>query len=1072
MISDTKKNATRPVMKTAAALMALLMLLAFAAGCNNEGNNAKTKIVDTGIYASNPAPDYSKYTGFNQVISLLGVENVLAFYKGAKLTYYRAGLIETAEPFFVEEDGTLKINATECAKLLGKEDSRGWLEATPGMKISEDLCVTIYDNSVAVITTPENVPNTFKDLYTLENLALMLRGADEDDKKNAFITLPNKVTNGMNTVYYTAPDINLGLQTNLYYAQLGDGNVTAGPAIVAGQGKAADNYTLVRVFNRQQAISAQFLAYPTDVRGGVRVAAAAYSMGDSKETLIVTAAFSAKGTGADTIRVFDTSGMIRASFKPEGIEAPYVIATGKFKEGSSDEYQGVMSENHKSGEKPVMKLYSLADMTLIESLEFEFTGSDKNSVVELSLRKGGTHDSILMYYEDIQKAFVCDPVKVSIEPLSVSLGDDATGVYSSAFGGINVTVKDGTFSNIYSYAADGTGGEKVNVGWRENRFYSTFAANNPDGYVDKGTFHHVRTDLAAPVLGTVKKAENAEEKLNSTEKTLMKLYGVSFTESNVYHNGYHMWEPCFTHRWNSTQATAALSQVKDSDGNYKYSSVGRDDLPTNYLELGSSFYIGTYADGILEMNKMRMYPLRSYLRGLSVDFRGAKAEPEKLIAVSPVHEQEINVEGSVGDYNIYMIEGFKEYMLGLYGSIDNINKRFGTSFANEDEFDAPRYDPKKDDPSKCRGEWDTYGKSDFFTHWSLYTRLIINKRIMEAYREALLAGFPPEAINAHQIPEGDAISGLLGQADTRLSPVEAVTVCGTAYGGTRYGMWYRDENNFLNLAFKAGHTNITLGEYGSIATDSNEILAQLRYMYTHGVRMIHMIIPLDTNSLDYKYSKKGEENAIKTIQNENQPRVVNTGINKGMLAYDNGADLKFDIVQMSRPSDGGGIGTGLLKSINEDGSWEGTVYLAPFHANVEISDVGFKGSVEAGYTSAEVKELQCGDQVELTFAAEYEGGSGARVVIKAYNGGYLLTDSVVSYELSDKLTAYRYVFTNQLTPEAIKFEITFENVDAEQLAMFNLSCTAQYENIAHRYFGDVESAAATGGVTFDILTRG
>lgn len=111
--------------------------------------------------------------------------------------------------------------------------------------------------------------------------------------------------------------------------------------------------------------------------------------------------------------------------------------------------------------------------------------------------------------------------------------------------------------------------------------------------------------------------------------------------------------------------------------------------------------------------------------------------------VSPVHEQEINVAGSIGDYHPNMIEGFRKYLLGLYGSVENINKRFGTDFASEEEIDAPRYDPESANVQESRGEWDVYGQSDYFTQWSLYTRNIVNKRILEAYREALLAGFPP-----------------------------------------------------------------------------------------------------------------------------------------------------------------------------------------------------------------------------------------------------------------------------------------------------------------------------------------
>ena len=46
-----------------------------------------------------------------------------------------------------------------------------------------------------------------------------------------------------------------------------------------------------------------------------------------------------------------------------------------------------------------------------------------------------------------------------------------------------------------------------------------------------------------------------------------------------------------------------------------------------------------------------------------------------------------------------------------------------------------------------------------------------------------------------------------------------------------------------------------------------------------------------------------------------------------------------------------------------------------------------------------------------------------------------------------------------------------ENVDGGEVVVNNLFCTAQYENIAHKYFGDNDSAAARGGVSFDIIER-
>ncbi len=44
---------------------------------------------------------------------------------------------------------------------------------------------------------------------------------------------------------------------------------------------------------------------------------------------------------------------------------------------------------------------------------------------------------------------------------------------------------------------------------------------------------------------------------------------------------------------------------------------------------------------------------------------------------------------------------------------------------------------------------------------------------------------------------------------------------------------------------------------------------------------------------------------------------------------------KYNIVQLGA----GEEYNGLLKSINEDGSWEGTVYLTPFHAKVNVESL-------------------------------------------------------------------------------------------------------------------------------------
>lgn len=49
----------------------------------------------------------------------------------------------------------------------------------------------VYDDKLAVFSYEADFADTFSDIYTLEALALRLKGAEEADIINAFITLPN-----------------------------------------------------------------------------------------------------------------------------------------------------------------------------------------------------------------------------------------------------------------------------------------------------------------------------------------------------------------------------------------------------------------------------------------------------------------------------------------------------------------------------------------------------------------------------------------------------------------------------------------------------------------------------------------------------------------------------------------------------------------------------------------------------------------------------------------------------------------------------------------------------------------
>lgn len=1025
----------------------------------------RTKTVED-RFARQPLMDYTQFLPEQAIKNMFNDKGGFAYLLNADIYLANGEYKSSSVKQCVLENDTLYIDVPEYGKKTPKE-------------LADILqCnYVIYDNKLVVFSYKNNFVNTFTDVYTLEALVLYLRGADEADIANAFITLPNFVSNGTsNSVYYTEPNLNLGLQTQIYSLQLegydtGFEQVADGPMIVAGQGQNDNNNTIVRVFNAQQTCTSQFLAYPSQVKGGVDVKAG--KIPGTDDVLIVTAPYTADVNAALSVKVFDSIGSLYYGFVPEGIEAPYAIEVGNFTGKKDEMCIFVTSRNFVAG-KTKCALYNLADGSYIGNVtpkKMEKLSAQNITLSTFSDDVDLNKQQLIFTFESTGDVYYMNCIDKSWTKADFTLPENVRAVYDSAFSGQLIASTTGeTFSEIIVYAAPNStieSGSIINVGKKENVFYSTFAEKNDDLYVTYGKFNHIRTDFDSKAFKNI-------NKISETQKENMDLYWDSLTfadwkstftptQIELYHSNSNMWEPCFTHRWNRGIATGILTSIIDKETGFPaYVSIGRDNKGGDYVELDSSFYIGTYADAIPEMQKMRIYPLRTMLQQIAVQFRGENGDPEKLIAVSPVHEQEINVSGSVGDYHPNMIKGFAEYLLGLYGSVENINKRFGTNFASEDEIDPPRYDPESVNLQECRGDWDIYGESDYFTQWSLYTRNVINKRILEAYREALLAGFPPEAINAHQIPEGDAVGGFLGEANTRLSPTDVVSICGTAYGGTRYGVFYNNENNFISLSYASGHYNTTLGEYSSLASSSIDAYEQLVYLREWGVKFTHIIVPYESSSTKYKTVKNAEQAAIKMLQKENEPRTASTGGTGAAHPVYRG-DASFDIVQL-----GDQDLNGLLKSVKQDGSWEGSVYLTPFRSQIEVKDIDMNGFGKK-YSSDVIKGLQYGDQVELTFFASYKGSGKATAKIEIFHAGNLVKDATCVYTLGEETTPYRYVLSNQLRLEDVEIRLTFDCSNILRLNVDNMACTAQIECVAHKYFGDYSGAANKGGVSFDVI---
>ncbi len=1020
-------------------------------------------------------PDYAKYATANRIKEVLGSRKTLAVTTNGK-KYYDSGELKAGGEGIVtrNEDGTVTLDAAKLGALVGKAD----LTATTPEEVAKALGmgVAVYDHKLVLFFDGEEPLHTYEDLYTYEAMYLYMTDAAETEIIHAFIDLPSRISNDTsNTIFYTAPDLNLGIQTSIYYAQMGQMNsLTAAPALVAGEGKHKDNFTTVRVYNNQNTCTTQFLAFDASVTGGVQVAAA--KVGD--EVLIVTAPFAAHDGKDGDVRIFDTFGMIRMTVNlRDVIPGPHYILTGHFAEGSTDEVLLVASQTTNANGELRYAIISLSDGSVISEhtldCAFALTENQAGVNVALSVRNNDKADSVILYFHSVQAVFEGNAQKAEFANANITLPADAIGVSSSGIAGqryiVSLPVREGQEALSYLTIYDENAGEGtlLDVGFRENRFFSNMAsAYNDDKYVSKGDFCHIRTDLSNPIMTGLGSASTSAAINTVFDNATYADY--AFTANQQYVDRlateYLMLEPCFTHRWNVIPATNNLAKYTDAyTGDSSYVAIGKSGEYKNYLEMGSSYHNGTYADGILDLAKLRLYPLRSFLLATAEAFRGANGNPEHMVGMSPVHEHEINVPGSVGDYNVYMIEGFRAYLLERYESVEKINATFGTSFSDRASIDPPR--------DSGRGGWDAY-KGDYFTEWAMYNRYIVSKRIMEAYREALLAGYPPESITAHQIPEGEAVSGFLGDADTRLTPIDVVLTCGTAYGGTRYGA-LTQRNNIAFNAHIMGHSNITLGEYGAITKDNNATYRQLKMLWGQGVRFVHQMTFGDEYTTYEQY-------AIVKLMEENLPRPGYTGGTTNALSVQIGGK-QYNIIQLGQGGDGESVG--LLKSIDTEGKWEGSVYLVPFHTKITASGLESLSTPVEGtpnvFSTGTLKTIKNSDQAEITFTAAKVGEAGAWVTIEVWHDGCLMSDSVTTYELTETMTPYRYVLSNQLYDDDLEIKVTFHTEASdgsmESIKLEALRGTLQYENAGFMYYDRNKanriSQAHVGGVTFDLLDR-
>ncbi len=842
-----------------------------------------------------------------------------------------------------------------------------------------------------------------------------------------------------NTVVTAVLDRDLDLATAVAdeAKRSGAGPAPLGPSLVVGEGAHPANHTLVRVLTPQGIAEAQFLAFGPEVRGGVSV-----NCGDLGGGACIAASPIADAKVRE-IRLFNRHGDLVRVLTPDArIAPPYAVAVGRFIPSRAEAAIAVTSAAPQPADAFVA-IYSGAGR-LQRRIPLPNAFGD---TATLSRADGNGADRLLVSLPKAGRALAFDVTSGAMTERKVPGLEAGKAAYASAFGdqALLVPKPDATRSVVTRVPREGDTAE-MDLGGSESRFWIQWYGKDwptlPDGkYVRKSVAHHLRTDGASPAARNPRIATDQE-----------KTAGASFVKGfadvlDSYDRDLPaLWEPCFTHRWHKGVFQPWRDTIDPETKLQKYVMLSRNNHPIEYGEFGNiEFYSGSYAFGMPELDNLYLWPLRAFLRALVVKFR---ANPEHFVALEPNHEHEIAVDAdaSLGDYNPRMIEGFYAYLRARYGGDAAIRKAMGTPHAAY--FDAPR--------NWDRGDWDSYSKDNpLFREWTAYQRYIVSRRAAETYREALLAGFPAEAVKSHQIPDTYAIGKLsaFSTITSRFTPIDWHLNCGAGYGFTRYGVWYNQPHDALQDAHAAGFDAMVMGEYQALTPSEADAYNQLRFIQQNGGLSVHcMMWPAEFD----KGFNATMDAAATRLMRDDPPRPAQIGGVGEVRAYRDGIRA-FDIACIGT----GGEHTGLLKSLTADGKWEGTVYATPFHAHVDVKPLQVartRGRAVVGPLDG----LDSGVQIELVVRARGEAGGTLRFAVKRGDAELPGLAQVVRTTAGEK--PYRFVLRAQLPTDGLHIVVA-----AQSASIVSAQATRQAELTPKLPKGILTGERHRGGVTFDVL---
>ncbi|MGO8748961.1 MAG: hypothetical protein ACLQNE_23605 [Thermoguttaceae bacterium] len=247
------------------------------------------------------------------------------------------------------------------------------------------------------------------------------------------------------------------------------------------------------------------------------------------------------------------------------------------------------------------------------------------------------------------------------------------------------------------------------------------------------------------------------------------------------------------------------------------------------------------------------------------------------------------------------------------------------------------------------------------------------------------------------------------------------------------------------------------GEYQALTPSVDDAWGQLQYVLRHAGSAVHcMQWP---KGFDKGFNASMEAALERLVDSDPPRRSVVGGVGQ-VRSVANGSAC-YNIVSIGT----GPAHTGLLKSVKQDGSWEGSVYVVPFHAHVKVTEVKAAAAGERRWEFGPFKGLDSGCQLELTFQARSARKPGAATIVVS-NGATPLDGLQAKFETGSTWKAFRHILRVQL-PVFGEPRLALEVEDGTEVRAVRL-CREE-EQTTKLAFDILEGRRHRGGITFDVF---